>query len=494
MSLQSLKSALVRNRVACIAALVHWLLTFGLERLILESSASAHPFDYTLCKLLLLPLLFGFWHLLVRGVTRKGFERSVLLHALPYFAVLIAWLGLFHPFVLEADELNIFQRAVKLDSFAWWFNYPTGYYWIMGLMLLPHYMGPVFLKLLLQALVAGYCIARQKRLTGRNAWLLYLLFCLPFVLDLGISAHRLPTYGILYLFLIAKLLYDHLEHRTLNCRTLVLLSALIGLLAVWRTEGIYLVPLGPILIFVSYRVKPNKILWKQLLIYGLVLIAIAVPQFKCYLFDSDLSTSLRTKPLCGYALCNMFRNGLTEDMISDERADIEGYLRIETIHQYNEIYGDTNYSSALIMDGTENADYPTQERFCSAVKQVILKHPLIYAKSQWNAWRYTSNQYTADFSGGLDGIARGLTALTSKVCFPSMLVLLFCFLALIRRKWLLFWITGCGAANWVLVTALMPAAYAKYFYVNYLMGYFLLLVGLCFLLRRKGRTREHPSV
>ena len=481
------------NRFALIAGTLHWLATFFLERLFLAVSPLAEPVNYCLCKLILLFALTGFWRLIWRGLLspsrRENPERAYLLAALPCLLILIAWLLRYHSFVLVSDELNLYERATRLDSFAYWFCYPSGYYWICGLMLIPHPMGPTFIKLLLQSLVAGYCTARQARLTGwRSAWLIYVLFLLPFVLDQGISAHRLPTYGMLYLFLLARLYYDHCEGVSLRLPALLLLSAVTGVLAIWRSEGIYLVPLGAIWLAVAYRLCREKGLWRKAVIYLLVLALTALPQLKAYT-DSEAGVSLRTKPLCGYALCNMFRNGLTEDMIAAEREDIEGYLKLETIRRYNDEYGDGNYQGAMVMYAVEDADYDAQRRFCDAVKRIILKHPLIYLRSQWNAWRYTSAQYTANFSHPLSALAN----LTRRQWLPSVLVLLFAVIALLRRRWLVFWFCCGGLANWVLVYLLMPAAYAKYFYVDYLMGWFLLLCQLCELLGRKTRLFAKQS-
>ena len=474
------------NRFSLLVGGLHWLSTFFTERLVFEVPPTEHLLNYILCKLIVLAALIAFWELIRQALLspqrRESPLRQYLLYALPCLAVMAVWLVLYHPFVLSGDELNLYERAIRLDSFAFWFNYPSGYYWISSLMIFPHPMGPVFIKVLLQSLTAGYCVARQNRITGKSTgWLIYLLFLLPFVLDQGISAHRLPTYGILYLFFAAKLLYDRLERRSLSLKTLILLSAVVGLLAIWRSEGIYLIPLGGILLFTAYRLKWGKALLKPALIYLLTLVLIALPQLQGYL-DSEAGVTLRTKPLCGYVLCNMFRNGLTEEMISEERESIEGYLKLSTVAEYNAVYGDQNYSSSLIMSGTEEADYETQERFCNGVKRVVLRHPLIYLRSQWNAWRYTSSQYSFDFS---HGVFQGLRFLSYRLWLPCLLVLLTCLLALLRRKWPVFWLSGGAMVNWLLVFLLMPAAYPKYFYVNYLLGYFFALMGLCFLFGRK---------
>ena len=473
-----------KNRFPLIAAALHWTASFWLESLILTVSPTAALFDYCVCKILLLAVLFGFWRFIYRAILLKSRELSVLLFALPYLAVLVIWFFARHPMELLGDELNLFERARQLDSFAYWFNYPSGYYWIMGIMLVPHPLGPVLIKMLLQALTAGYCLTRQRERSGILRVLpLYCLFLLPFVLDQGISAHRLPTYGMLYLFLAAKLLYDRLDGVSLDSRTLIIESAVLAVLAFWRTEGIYFSVLGAILIAVAYRVPVTKASLKKLLCYVLIFAAAAAPQVSAYT-GGEAPASLRTKPLCGYALCNMFRNGLTEEMISPgDHEAIDLYLPFETIHRYNEEYGDKNYSWAFIMNDVEpGVDFAAQERFCGAVKNVIAENLTIYLKSQWGAWQYTNSQYVIDFSLDFMTLAYNVSAL---VWFPTLLTALFCLYSLIKKYWLTFWLAGGAFGSWVLVTGLMPAAYAKYFYVSYLLGYFLLFMGICQLLSKK---------
>lgn len=479
------------RRFPLIAGTLHWLLTFGLERLILVVSPTEHLLDYCLCKAILWVALYGFWHLIWKAFfapsCKKSRERRIVLFALPMLAILAVWLFLYHPFTPPGDELNLFNRATQLDNFAFWFNYPSGYYWIMGIMLVPVPMGPIYIKLVLQALVCGYCLARQYERSGLVRSLpLYLLFLLPFVLVQGISAHRLPIYGMLYLFLAAKLMYDRLDGCRLDRKTLVLESAILAVLAIWRTEGIYFSVLGIILIVVAYRVPLKKASLKKLLCYVLIFAAVALPQLSAYT-NVPYPASLRTKPLCGYALVNMFRNGLTEEMIDREDWEaINTYLTFETIHEHNEKHGDYNYVAAFIMNATEpDVDYDAQEEFCAATKRVIVQNLSIYLKSQFNAWNYTSDQYAV--SPDIPLMER-IQNLSSRVLYPTILVLLFCIYALLRKRWLTFWLTGGALCNWAMVTVLMPAAYAKYFYVTYLLGYFLLFMGICQLISGKKKA------
>ena len=477
------------------AAALHWLATFFLERRILTVSPSDSLFNYILCKLLLLAALVWFWRFVFRALSGQDMRaRRTLLYALPYLAVLIVWLLRFHPFTLVSDELNLFTRACALDSFAYWFNYFSGFYWIIGIMLIPTMMGPVYLKLLIQALICGYCLARQSERSGKwKALPMYLLFLLPFVLNQGISAHRLPTYGMLYLFTAAKLYYDWRADARIDKKTFALLTLSLAVLAIWRSEGIYLLPLGICLLFAAYRIAITKRnILRALAAYALIFAIVAAPQLKAYYFEGNPPLSLRTKPLCGYALCNMLRNGLTEDMLAEDYDAIDAYLPLETIRRSNETVGDGNYESAQIMNEVRDGiSYAQQEEFVSACKRVILRHPLIYLRAQWGAFRYLCAKYPVSLSAGP---VRAVYNLSCQLWLPALLLLAFAVLDLIRRRWLPLGLCLAGLCNFGIVFLLMPAAYAKYFYATYLLGYFLLLCGgIDVLFGRKDKADAKPA-
>ena len=491
MTKPAFRALLREERVPLLLALLHWLASFYLERLIFTAARSAHLLNYLLCKGLLLLALFGLWRLLWRGLLAPGRrerpESRVLLFALPCLLALLGWMCYHRPLYLAGDEINIFNEAVQFNSFAYWFNYPTGYFWITCLMVVPHPMGPNVVKILLQALLAGYCVARQARLTGgKTAWLLYLLFLLPFVMDQGVTAQRLPTYGVGFLFLTARLCYDRWEGKQPSAAAYVLLCALVGLLAIWRTEGFYLFPLGFVLFCFAWRWRPDRTLLRRAAVYVLLMVLMALPQLMAYQ-EASAPLSVRSKPLCGYSLCNMFRNGLTEEMLGDDRADIEAYLKVSTIYDYNERLGDRNYEHDYVMDGAEDAPFDVQERFCAAAMRVIRRHPLIYLKMQWQVWRYTSGQYPVTFSGG---VLPGLINLSYQQTVPCLLVLFFAVFFLLRRHFLAFFFCLGGLANFVLVFLTKPASLAKYFYVDYLLGVFFLLTAVCFGIHSLGARKR----
>lgn len=478
----------------CLAAL-SWLATFWLERRILTVSPAQNLFNYVLCKLGLLAALVWFWRFLAAALSGRSLRaRRTLLYALPYLAALVGWLLAFHSFTLVSDELNLFTRARQLDSFAYWFNYFSGYYWIMSLMLVPTAMGPVYIKLVLQALVCGYCLTRQCERSGRwKALPMYLLFLLPFVLDQGISAHRLPTYGMLYLFTAAKLYYDWRAGEKADWKTLAGLSAAFAVLAIWRSEGIYLFPLGICLMLAAYRIPvTRKKVLRALAGYVLIFALIALPQLKAYYLEDNPPLSLRTKPLCGYVLCNMLRNGLTEQMLGPDAEAIDAYLPLEELRRSNETAGYANYEWAEIMNHVRaDAGYAEQEAFVTACKHVILRNPLIFLRAQWGAFRYLCAKYPVARSVGP---LRAVYNLTCQMWIPALLLLIFGVRALLKKRLLPLGLCLAGLCNFGIVFLLMPAAYAKYFYATYLLGYFLLLCGgIDWICERKDRRHAKSS-
>ncbi|MBR4308003.1 MAG: hypothetical protein IKT58_00255 [Oscillospiraceae bacterium] len=488
--MKGLSTKVKEKRLPLILTLFLWLLSFYTEGFYFTVARGSHLLTYCACKVVLFLGVFLFLEFLIRAIrTPEDPSRVILAYSGIYLILLLGWLFKMMPHTLQGDELNIYNHGKELDAMAYWFNYFTGYYWISCSMLFPFQLGAVFVKVVLHALVIGYCTYRlSKAASPRAALLLFLPYLQPFVLDLGCSAHRLPIYGILYLFLGAKLFFDHKEGKSMDRKTLVLLSVVIAILSFWRTEGLYLTVAGPILVLVAYRVPVKgqlSRLWKPALCYFLILVLVALPQLAAYMDKNKPSVIVRSEPLCGYALANMLRNGLEEgDIPPEEYAAIDRYISFRDLEEFNQTNGDRAYAHAMVMSlASGDADFEVREAFCDAVKSLILRHPFIYLRSQWNSFRYTSSQY--DY---LRGKTEYLRYFSYRQWIPLILCLCFLVYGLLRKKYVTLLLSLCAVGNWALVTALMPAAYAKYFYVDYLLGYFFLFVGLAMLLSGKRKN------
>ena len=87
-----------------------------------------------------------------------------------------------------------------------------------------------------------------------------------------------------------------------------------------------------------------------------------------------------------------------------------------------------------------------------------------------------------------------IVILGAVLILSALLLLAFAVLDLIRRRWLPLGLCLAGLCNFGIVFLLMPAAYAKYFYATYLLGYFLLLCGgIDRIFGRKDKAYAKPA-
>ena len=242
--------------ISLILSFLHCFITFFTDKSVFIVTAKEEPFNYFICKFLLFTLLFFIYRSLYRIIFCKDrkncTEFQVLKYALPYLVPVIAVLIFKLPQgFLSNDESLIFKEASNLASYTW-FYYITTYYYIVCMMLIPSWLGPILVKVLIQLLVCGYCVFRLSRFRGFSyGRFLYLAFLLFPVLAYTTSAHRIPIYFLLYLFLIFTLLMDHLEKIPAQRSKLFGLLILGAVLTQWRTEGIYLVGVIPILLIIT---------------------------------------------------------------------------------------------------------------------------------------------------------------------------------------------------------------------------------------------------
>ncbi|MBO5551086.1 MAG: hypothetical protein J5966_03925, partial [Lachnospiraceae bacterium] len=173
-----------------LASLIYDRNTFTVEPL-----SMAH--NYIPCKILMFAAIFTAASFLIRALTdRASFELQVLKYALIYFIPIIAVLAFKLPEgFLSNDESLIFSEASRLADYTW-FYYITTWYYIISMMIIPSWLGPIIIKVIIQCAAAGYSAARLNRyLKGdKRSYLIYIAFILPPILAYTTSAHRIPVY------------------------------------------------------------------------------------------------------------------------------------------------------------------------------------------------------------------------------------------------------------------------------------------------------------
>ena len=473
-------------------ALVWWALSFWYERFVFEAgSAAQHPLAWLAVKLLLLAVLvvlLRFLSAALRTWRTDGEEAGTLKCTLPLFAVLIVlWaFGGFWP-LLVSDQSSILEASMRYETMGGFFFYLTMVIPMLGLSLFPHPAAAVIFKIFVISLGAGWCVFRLRRLYGtRLAFLLYLPFLLPPGLYLSMSIHRIPSYAVLYLVFTVKLLCDRAEEKPLSRPGYVLLCLAAAALTQWRSEGIYLVVLAPILFSLAYRPQlDRKRKALALAVFLAAQLAVRIPQT----LVSDIDSGTRSMPLFETLITGMERKGLDKEKNAEDLAAVDRYIDLETLHWLNEELGDYNYNENLIIYVGLRPEATPEDKadFREAMVRIVLHNPLVYLRNQIDCWVHISEQTYHDRK--LDELAN----IFQRLYLPTLWLLVVWVWTLRKRDWLGWFVTSGHLCHFVITTLLLPTAYFKYYYSEYLYAFLTATAALC-LLRRRLREKKAAAL
>ncbi len=448
--------------------------------------------DYVICRILaVILLLFAVYSAITLIFLKNEYHTKllgVLRCALPYLPVIIAVLVIKLPAgFLTNDEYAIYNDAVHLIHDTW-FNFMTVYFYIISLMIFPFTYGPIIMKVIIEFFVVGYCVWRSRGYFGKKAGsFMYILFLLYPVIAYTTSAHRLPVYFLIYLALFVKLIFDRLEKKDITYTKAALVLFAGAVLTQWRTEGIYLLVLVPVLMFMAYphlrHVKPAIFILAVYMIFQYIL---WIPQNGSGTGNLDSAANDRMKPFYAYTITNMFRNGLDTEKNREDLEIVDRYLSLDVISAINEHYGDINYEDVLILykDGfigvREDAGDKEFVDYSQALKRIFIANPDVFAKTRWGAFCYAALPYHITWSGtGIRELASFAVSVVKTVAYNLFIPVVFVAAALIyclvKRDWFDLFVFGGLAAHWFIVLVLAPASYFKYYFPVYIISYFYMI-------------------
>lgn len=459
--------------VVGVAALVYWLAMFFAEGRAFEPGAAAQRLPtyiaVKLCSLLCIWLLLMFFIRAAREWKSGGPVIGTLQYMLPVFCLVTSFWAISNAYPFgEGDQQNILMAAQCFDNLGGFFHYLTTSIPMVAMLIFPSGGFAVVFKIFLTSMGAGYCVYRLGRLIPRwSALLLYLPFLLPPGFYMSYNIHRCPMYAVLYLVYACLLVCDSLEGKRLTRGRFALLSVLTAVLTQWRVEGIYLLIMGPILLYTVYRPKLDR---KG---KALALTVMMAAQLMVY-FPQKLETNAvtdsanRSLPLFQYLITNMERKGLDKEKNAEDLAIVDQYLSVDEIHLRNEQYGDYMYGDNLIIyfGLRPGAGREAEDAFIRAVIRIVLKNPMVYIRTQLGAWSYVSTAFHHERK--LDELANIL----QNLYVPTAWLLVSWIWLLVKKKWAIWLMTSCHLIHMAITTALLPASYFKYYYSEYLYAAF----------------------
>lgn len=497
MNKQKLKTA-----AALLITLIWVAASFLYDRHTFTVSPLSMAHNYIPCKILMAAAVFSAASFVIKAVCdRTSFEWQMLKYALIYFLPLILVLIYKLPEgFLTNDETLIFSEASNLADYTW-FYYLTTWYYIISMMMIPSWLGPVIIKVVIQCATAGYVVARLKGyLKGaRRAYIIYAAFFLPPILAYTTSAHRIPVYIFLYILFMFILFMDRKEGRELTWRRALVLLFLMAVLTQWRTEGIYLAFFGLILMMICYpsfyrdKKNPAARIASLVILSFVIQYAVAVPQYGIIPSRMGDKAANRMLPFYAYTVTNMYRNGLD---IEDPRnkaswEKVDRFLDVDTIVSINNDLGDINYEDSLILyyegydgrrEGAGDEDYMA---FVEGVKELMENNPGVLIRTKWGSFDYAATVYVPVLGQGAAACAVSIVkTIAYNLYIPMILLVLMLVFSLagVKKRAFFLILALCLFSHFFIVFVLAPASYFKYYFPVYFTMYFFAI--LLFILRK----------
>lgn len=454
-----------------LAAAIWWLLSFALEPLIFDVSCRREQWvNYLLVKGLLFPVLMlivTYLYNLFSGILSReaNVETRSTLYAVPVW-IIVGAVWAYRGFPFRPEEFAIATSAAAYDTMNDVFTYITSYVEMLALMIVPNIYGIAVMKILILGLEVGYAVSRACALFHTKLpFLIYAGFLVPPGLLQSYSVHRSPMYGMLYFFLAVKLFCDWKEEKKPEKRDLLIVGLAIALLTWWRSEGIYFLVFGPVVMMLAYRIRFRKktvakICALMLLLQG----AVFLPTTKAEQLTVENYGKHKTTPFFNYALTGMLCNGLDREKNAELLNEIEHYMHIDFIDILNAMYGEHIYDEG---HATYHKDYTASNPdaddedvavYEKNVTRLILRNPLVFIKAQIHAFSHVSFHY--------DGLC--LSAVFGNLWAVVLWLAAIAVWAAVKKKWFVFWLFLCPIAHGCITTVFLPAAYFKYYYPEYL--------------------------
>lgn len=464
-----------KKKIILIIAAIWWVLSFFLEPFVFDISARSENLPVYLCVRILcffsFTLIVTFFYNLIEGIKSGNRNLAVCsaLYAVPIW-ILVVGLWVYRGAEIGGEEGLILFNASSYDLMNGVFTYITPFADMLFLLIVPDYKAVMVIKIIILGLAGGYAVARISNCTGSRFAPLafYAAFITPPAVLQSYSIHRSPLYGMLYLFLFTKLLCDWKEGKKLDRRNLVIAALCISLLTWWRSEGIYFIVAGPVILLFAYREKLSKRnVFSILAVLLAFQAAVYLPKTAAPELTMENYGKHQLTPFYNYALTGMLINGLDKDDNADDLASADEYMSIGSIDALYGAYGEHIYDEGYAtydMDYSgvnAEADEGILDRYEKAVQSLIIRNPFVFLKSQVKAFSHISTHYEA---------------LCLSALFGNLWILVIWLAALlvwsaIKKKWFMFFLTLCPVCHGCITTVFLPAAYFKYYYPEFLFGW-----------------------
>lgn len=277
----------------------------------------------------------------------------------------------------EPDNYTMYSYAVRNIS-DYWQNVHMGYLYRACLLVFPHPLTMTMIQLSALFGAVYYISVRVRRLFGRKAsYIPYGIIVFPEFLEMGTNPYRNNIYTIMCIWFFSILIADCLEHKKRNRWELVCLCVWGGFLSVFRSEGIIVLGVIFLALWLLYRLELRKVIFYTVLCLCACIFFI-VPQKagekKYYGREYSMINSMNMlKEILSNPNADYSYESVSEDLTAINRIVPLDSLTVFGIHGYRannfENYGTINQSCATREE---------QDAFIKASGNIILHNTGIF--------------------------------------------------------------------------------------------------------------------
>ncbi len=401
------KKKSIQIQIRYFIPLIHFLLTFAWERMVLlfdQSSALQVAFSisisntfsieferimcYAISKIMAGVNIFAIWSLFFAIVDKKIKKNVVIIFgsiwALLMITTIIQWPDCF---IAGGDNYIPFSYSLRLMP-EYWHSVLLSCLYTASMMVVPHAISISLLQCTFFVFAVGYLYYRIENchLFSDTKWIKYLSFCLFFFRDsfnVTTNPERAEYNASFLLILVTFVVFDIIEKKKRSKKELAVIILYASFLAVFRSEGIIVaIPAVLILLIVNYRLKFFTLL-EVIVLIGACVLVIKLPgkvgEKKYYGQDYSIVNTFPTlKNIFNSDAANLSYNGANEDLDAiDAVTPINLIAEYGTwgYRRYNYVNGQVDFNQSLSSSDVSDA-------YMSAYKSIVIHNIPIYLKTQ----------------------------------------------------------------------------------------------------------------
>lgn len=503
------------NIIFLLISIIHFIITSFTDK-IMFNFEEINIINYAICKIILFIVLVSFWQfiaqiIIYKNAKLKKYFTNFLIYIVPMIVLLLfIWPGIW----LGDDNKNFFNYAITTNYF-YQLNYLTTIFYIIAFMIFPCPSGAIILQTIFFGIVASYITTNTLEVTKNSkiSYLMYLPFIFLHTIFYTFYVNRPVIVGTLYLLLVCILVFDKIKEKKLSTSKFWSIVLIVALLTTWRKEQFYLVLIIPILIFVTYKLKPNfKNIVKIIIPIFMITILIYAPQQMAFKDKKD--SFKRNMPTYITPLSYMLNTDLRGENIEEALSKIDKIIDVSVCKKYP-----SNGDCAPLYHKEVWREFGVEDikEFKKGYKYIVLHNldKYIYSKlltflgatsikgDTFSSIELYQNNEDTIYSTGIKSskvifdynlrknILTVIEGKTNNMVFniiyrilfnlfiPIIAILIVFAVSVFKKNLFYFLITGMTLAQALIVFLTAPASYFMYYFYAYLLGWFLITFKIC---------------